>query len=52
VTQKSALRICESISIQMRRPELMSLQVGLHIAGDALQSSKNSIPPQATTLSP
>ena len=52
VTQKSALRICESISTQTRRGELMSLQVGVHMAGAALQSSRKSIPPQATTLRP
>ena len=52
VTQKSALRICESYSIHFRRGELISLQSGTHMAGDALQSSRNNIPPHATTLRP
>jgi hypothetical protein len=30
----------------------MSSQVGVHIAGAALQRSRNSMPPHATTFSP
>ena len=52
VTQKRALRICESISIHFRRGELMSLQSGLHMAGAALQRRRNNMPPHATTLRP
>lgn len=52
VTQKSALRICESYSIHFRRGELMSSQVGVHMAGAALQSRRKSMPPQATTFKP
>lgn len=50
VTQKRALRICESISSHIRLGEFMSSQVGWHIAGAALTRSKKSIPPHATTL--
>lgn len=36
----------------MRRGELISLQVGLHMAGEALHRRRKSIPPHATTLRP
>jgi len=52
VTQKRALRTCESISIHFLRGDWISLQVGLHMAGAALQRSRKSMPPQATTLRP
>lgn len=52
VTQKSALRICESYSIHFLLGELMSLHVGVHIAGEALQRRRKSMPPHATTFNP
>lgn len=52
VTQKSALRICESISTHIRRGDCMSSHVGVHMAGAALQRSRKSMPPQATTFKP
>lgn len=52
VTQKSAFRICESISTHFLLGDSMSSHVGLHIAGAALQSNKKSMPPQATTFKP
>ncbi|KAL2816027.1 hypothetical protein BDW59DRAFT_166566 [Aspergillus cavernicola] len=52
VTQNRALRIWESISIQIRRGESRLLQSGWHIAGAALHIRRKSIPPQATTFRP
>lgn len=52
VTQNNALRIWESISIHILRGDWMSLQVGTHMAGAALHSSRNNMPPHATTLRP
>jgi hypothetical protein len=52
VTQNSPFRIWEVISIQIRREEYRSVQDGWHMAGAALQISRNSIPPQATMFSP
>jgi len=63
VTQNNAFNICESISIpvisnkkgfglvQIRRGEYKSLHDGWHIAGAALTSNRNNIPPHATILS-
>jgi hypothetical protein len=50
VTQKSEFKICESYSTHFLRGELISSQVGVHMAGAALQRSKNSMPPHATTF--
>ena len=44
-------RGCDVVELHILRGEYRSLQVGVHIAGAALTSKRNNIPPQATTLS-
>jgi hypothetical protein len=40
-----------SEAVHIRRGELMSLQEGVHMAGAALTSNKNNIPPHAIIFS-
>ena len=50
VTQNRAFIICEVVSIHILRDEYKSLQVGWHIAGEALTRRRKSMPPQAIIL--